>query len=328
MRMVEAFAPESKNSTTTTVKPLVIDLFMYNGEPMGLYRMMYLQDYVDKFIVVESLETHQLVTNPKETYFIDAAEPILEKLRMEGKLEVLRIDSVPMDTFELSKLNPKKPKMVRNEVREKAWHREIYMRNIGLEMVYKVANQAPFILIHGDADELPKQHVVEKFRDHYDYIDDGKRLEMTQHIYNFKFLKEKKKVNKKENKSPIMWDHAFVITDKGIISANATLNEMRLLPKFIESMEKIHGAGWHCSWCSGADGIIRKMESFSHTERNKDRFKKKDVIEGKLRDGIALFSDDKLPINSCRDGLDSPYDNKVSTREFPFLFVNHCAPRK
>jgi hypothetical protein len=35
-----------------------------------------------------------------------------------------------------------------------------------------------------------------------------------------------------------------------------------------------------------------------------------------------------LPINSCRDGLDSPYDNKVSTREFPFLFVNHCAPRK
>jgi hypothetical protein len=70
------------------------------------------------------------------------------------------------------------------------------------------------------------------------------------------------------------------------------------------------------------------MESYSHTERNKDRFKKKDVIEGKLRDGIALFSDDKLPINSCRDGLDSPYDNKVSTREFPFLFVNHCAPRK
>jgi hypothetical protein len=80
-------------------KPLVVDLALYNGDPMGVYRLIYLCDYVDKFIVVESLETFASAS-VKEKYYIDEKLPIFEKLKAEGRLLEVKVDSIPMDGFQ------------------------------------------------------------------------------------------------------------------------------------------------------------------------------------------------------------------------------------
>jgi hypothetical protein len=298
----------------------VIDLFLYNGEPLGLYRLMYLKDYVDKFVVVESLETFQAVRELKESYFIDNTSiPILEELRLRKKLEVVRIPSVPMDGFEQSKPRNNKP----NVPREKAWYREIYLRNIGMDTVYKVANGTSFILIHGDADEIPRPELVEQFPDHYDYIGDGKRLEMVQHVYNFKYLKHEVPTENNLNNTN-KWILPFVITDKGILNHNGTsLHNMRANPYFRLIQATIPNAGWHCSWCTNADDIIRKIESFSHTERNNEKFKNREIIQNKIDSGKALFESRSLFLNECAYG--SPYDKSINSNAlFPFLKVEYC----
>ena len=34
------------------IKPAIVDLVLYNGEPLGLYRLSYLKDVVDLFVLV------------------------------------------------------------------------------------------------------------------------------------------------------------------------------------------------------------------------------------------------------------------------------------
>ncbi len=37
---------------------IIIDYVLYNGEPITEFRLKYLNEYVDKFIIVESIYTH------------------------------------------------------------------------------------------------------------------------------------------------------------------------------------------------------------------------------------------------------------------------------
>ena len=183
-------------------KPYIIDLTMFNGDPMGLYRLHYLYDVVDKFVIVECKETFQ--GNTKEKYFIDRQQEkeieeeketkekkgIINRLILANKLRIIRIDHIPMERFKATKTKTIK--------REQAWYREIYGRNIGLRYVYEVAHEAGvyndgnYILIHGDADEIPRKELLLAMKNNqtvYDLIDKGKgiRLEMSQFLYNFKF---------------------------------------------------------------------------------------------------------------------------------------------
>jgi hypothetical protein len=276
-------------------KPIIIDLFMYNGEPMGIYRMMYLQDVVDKFVVVESLHTYQRGSGAEKTsFYIDERELIIQKLEAEEKLKAVKLNSIPMSDFRSARSN--NPRNARNIIREQAWFREEYMRNIGLKHVYEAAGQSPFVLIHGDADELPRKEYVAKFAKYYSYVGDGKRLSLANHMYNFKYFRSRP--NKRTG-----WTHPFVITDIGIAKHKTTLSDLRL--NFKGYMEVIMNAGWHCSFCMNVTDIIRKIESFSHSERNKKIYKNPDYIQKCIENGYYLFDTDKrvnLFSNTCEYG--------------------------
>ena len=71
----------------------VIDVTMFNGEPMGIYRLFYLKDYVDYFFVVESLETFS--GNLKSSYDIDNYVNIIEPIK--SKVIILKLDRLPID---------------------------------------------------------------------------------------------------------------------------------------------------------------------------------------------------------------------------------------
>ena len=47
----------------------VYDYVIYNGEPIIEFRLKYLNDYVDRFIIVESIYTHS--GNKKEDFFFN-----------------------------------------------------------------------------------------------------------------------------------------------------------------------------------------------------------------------------------------------------------------
>ncbi len=47
---------------------IIIDYVLYNGEPIIEFRLKYLNKYVDKFIIVESIYTH--LGNKKMIYIL------------------------------------------------------------------------------------------------------------------------------------------------------------------------------------------------------------------------------------------------------------------
>ena len=47
----------------------VYDYVIYNGEPIIEFRLKYLNDYVDRFIIVESIYTHS--GNKKEDFYFN-----------------------------------------------------------------------------------------------------------------------------------------------------------------------------------------------------------------------------------------------------------------
>ncbi len=72
---------------------------------------------------------------------------------------------------------------------------------------------------------------------------------------------------KKEN---CIWRHPFVISDKGFNTFS--LSNVRLTG----TEKEYQNAGWHVAYCFDIDDIIRKFESFAHTELNLETYKDKD----------------------------------------------------
>ena len=56
----------------------VIDYVLYNGEPIIEFRLKYLNDYVDIFIIVESMYTHS--GNKKRIYIIISIKIFLKTM--------------------------------------------------------------------------------------------------------------------------------------------------------------------------------------------------------------------------------------------------------
>ncbi len=57
-----------------------------------------------------------------------------------------------------------------------------------------------------------------------------------------------------------------------------------------KNIKIIKDGGWHFSFLYDVDGIIKKISSFQHTEFDKDEFKKKEIIEKKIKNGEDIFN--------------------------------------
>ena len=65
---------------------------------------------------------------------------------------------------------------------------------------------------------------------------------------------------------------------------NVTMKGMKV--RFIEN------AGWHFSYLGGVERIIKKLESFAHTEYNKEEFKDPKKIEEAISSGRDILGRD------------------------------------
>eukprot|EP01038_Epipyxis_sp_PR26KG_P004771 gene4771-6693_t len=264
--------------------PAVVDLILYNGEPFGLYRLQYLKDVVDLFIVIESAIT--FTNSTKKEIYLKKSEPILDELRQKKKIVEIILTDLPNLNGNLNKYDSN-------------WNREKYLRNLGKEKCLEIMKGRKFVLIVTDADELPRKEYVAKFPEMYNLIGTGMRLIMINIYYSFKWTLLS---GKSENK----WYFPYIITDEGTRIRNESLDSMRVTTKYMASMTHIWGAGWHCTFCMDATDIIRKIESFSHQELNKPQFKENKWVQTCIDKGKDLFQRPQvtvLPYMCNREGL-------------------------
>lgn len=279
---------------TQSLRPLVVDMVLYNGEPVGIYRMEYLMEVVDLFVIIESPITF---TGKHKPIYMQQNEPVYNKLREQNKTLEIVEDSVGTD----------------------AWAREHYLRNIGLRKLNEFIGNRRYVLIVADVDEIPRKSYVAKFSDMYHEIGTGMRIVMINIMYNFKWGKAAK---------PGIYTYSpYVITDQGIRQHKASLNDMRILPGYMGGMTHIWYGGWHCSYCMNATDIIRKLESFSHQEFNLERYKSLSYVNDAIDNGKPLFEMfNGYPIvypYSCVHGLPECSKCNMSSSKYAFLLINN-----
>ena len=70
---------------------LIYDYVLYNGEPILEFRLKYLYDYVDKFIIVESIYTY--AGNKKDDLYYNINHELFKQY--EDKIIFFRIENIP-----------------------------------------------------------------------------------------------------------------------------------------------------------------------------------------------------------------------------------------
>lgn len=256
--------------------PKIIDCCLYNGEKIVFDRLKYLYNVVDIFILTEFKETHS--GKIKENYFFDIYSKEFEPYK--DKIIYLKCDKFPTI--------PDDWKTKEWMVNKEAWWKENYQRNYAYTNYLSNITDS-YILIGCDIDEIPRKSLVESLPSLYPRLRGGAKLSMLMFYYSTKWVKSYR------------WTHPFIVNDiglrlKGCIEPFRTEGVCELF---------ILQAGWHCTYFMNPEEIMKKIESFSHTEYNDSNYKNKEWIYNCIEKGEDLFnrgSNEKLIIYEGDEG--------------------------
>ena len=260
------------------IKPKIIDFFPFNGEPMAFFRLGYLMDVVDYFIIVESNSTHS--GKPKSFLYVDKYARVLQSLNSTGKILVHKISFPSV--------------MNRTTERKHSWEREKYQRNVGKDIVLKLMGTShPFIMIVSDAYELPREEFVESLSRESDNGSgsfDTRSMNFVVKLFKYSF--------KWTHPRAYLWNQGYVINDLGIKRLKPfTLSDLRtntVHVKLIPDRSYWWKAGWHVSWCLKTSDVIRKLKSCAHVEFQLERLYNKNWIEKCMNNGIDILTNKTL----------------------------------
>ncbi|MGE4062896.1 MAG: hypothetical protein AB7E79_05970 [Rhodospirillaceae bacterium] len=259
----------------------VIDCFPYNGEAIALFRLAYLWDVVDEFVIVEAGETHS--GRKKDGLFLDRCAAQLAPFRR--KITPLVIPSFPVPTeADLAPLrNPKR------QTEPQAWFREKYQRNFAGEYLSSMRGSEPWIVLGCDADEIPRRDLVARLPQSYESLDRGYRLQMALHYYSSRWIKRDK------------WYHAFVANDRAVRAH--TIDALRIGPVI---KKVLPDAGWHLAYFMTNEEIQRKVQSFAHTELDTGRARSAAWIQQCRETGQDLYNPGEQHNCVLANGSDLP----------------------
>lgn len=168
------------------------------------------------------------------------------------------------------------------------WGREKYQRNSFMPSLYSLGLSNDDIVVISDLDEIPDSNTLSYIKTSYP-MKGLFKLEMDHYwasIYNKLIYPEK-------------WYHAKIVdweTLKG-----RTPDDCRL--DF--NCQWWERGGWHLSYFGGPDLIVNKINSTAHQELNQERFKIKDEVIRKVKEGLDLF--DEWRRFQKVDPLENPY---------------------
>lgn len=261
---------------------MIIDCFSFCNELEILEcRLDYLNSYVDHFVIVESDNTYS--GNKKELNFE------LNKSRFEKFLN--KITYLPYVNI--------------NRSMNDFWTFEAKQRDyisIGLEKF-----SPDDIVIVSDVDEIPNPKV---FKHVIEFLNEEKgnlaRLVQSMFLYNLR------------TKQISSWERSYMAKvatvleqtpnwlrsrdDKNIYH-NFTIRPDKIYDKVCA--QRFENGGWHLSYFMNIDEIVKKIESFSHTELNNDYMKDKNRIQKCIDEGTDLFD---RPIPFMKIDINEEFD--------------------
>eukprot|EP01041_Mallomonas_annulata_P007159 gene7159-14575_t len=248
----------------------IVDYFPFNGEPMAFFRMQYLKDVVDLFILTESNITHSGKLKPK--YYVDEYNEWFDPFIKSGKLKIIKLDF----PNEIYSNQIQKQKLI--QFQTQSWAREMYQRDIGRNISLTAMGTSAFILLVSDADELPRKELIQNLRESYVNTSQPIGFLMGFFYYSFRWTAKGQ------------WTGTYAINDQTLRHSNISLEDMRKMDR----KKKIPNGGWHCSFCMDAKTIMRKLDSFAHTEYNSTRYQNEVWINHCRTTGTDLFHRQRL----------------------------------
>ena len=247
----------------------ILDCVTYFDEETILeLRLNILYEHVTKFIITEGEFDHR--GNKRELNF---------NLNRYDKFKD-KIVYIPVNNFP----NLNNP-----------WEMLEHQRNISMKEIDKYDDDT-YILI-SDIDEIPNPQKI------FEFIKTKSKFGVFEQLF---FYYKLNLLNINQSK----WYGSKICKKKNLQSPN-WLREYKVkqypwwrIDKS-ENIKIIHNGGWHFSFLYDVEGIIKKISSFQHTEFDKEEFKKKEIIEEKIRNGEDIFDrnfvfkkveiDDKFP---------------------------------
>lgn len=216
-----------------------IDIFLYNGEDIIFYRLKYLFQIIDEFVIVESRYTFSGCKKEElffEKYF-DKFIPYINKITYR------LIETFPPE------LKYKYKQYRRPEMSEYTYIgicNCIYQRDYAQEYIKSKYLGRKYLIHFSDVDEIPSIDVIKNLNLQYKYLSTPAYLELINFFYNCKWCK---KYTRKLS---------FVCND--ICLENMTFSYMRSL------MDKSHAnfyryAGWHFNYFMTPSKMIHKLKS-------------------------------------------------------------------
>ena len=210
---------------------MIWDLFTFNGEYDTLeIRFNLLNDFVDKFVICESMETFS--GNPKITHWTERGDRF-----EEWEHKVVYLIANYGDDQSIMEMMANRP-----YVDQEPFRRAFYQKEF-LRTALKDCSDED-IVYYGDVDEIWKPK--------HEGLDD-KVHKLRQIAYSY-FL---------NNRSPEDWRGTIVTKYKNL--KNGSLNDMRANPVEADILED---GGWHFTNLGGLASVLKKIESYDHQEVN------------------------------------------------------------
>ena len=235
----------------------IFDCFQYfNEDHIADLRFNVLNEFVDKFVIVESTVNHQ--GKPKKLHF-----DIGQYKKFKNKIDYIIVDDTPEKI--------KKPHLGGESLVEQ------HQRN----SIMKGLNNADDndLIILSDVDEIPNLKKLKEY-------DKNKYGVFSQKMFMYKI----NLLNLKENN----WHGSKICLKKNFKSPQWLRNlKFKEYPFWrldkIRNLQIIKNGGWHFSYLQSPENISRKIQSFAHGEFNKTHIINEENIKLKIDKGQDVF---------------------------------------
>ena len=248
----------------------IYDCFTFNDENHILeIRLHELDKFVDYFIIIEFGETHQGTKKEKSI-----SEDLLKKFKKKIRY------------FYFEKFN----------TTNNSWQRENFQRN---KINLGLSDAAPDdIIMISDVDEIPD---LNNFN--FSLIDNWVfAFSLIHSMYKINLIRSDDwigtKLCKKKNLKSPQWLRSLKVNKK--------YSFLRLDKYFAKTyyskFKVIKNSGWHFGWLKDVNEIIKKINSYAHTEHNTSEYNNFSYIDDCINKNISfLNNDEKLRIEKNLD---------------------------
>jgi len=143
-----------------------------------------------------------------------------------------------------------------------------------IDILKDVGVQPDDVLFYGDADEIPYAPTVAALAP---IVKPGE-------IYALEMIFCNYWMNCISHEHP--WTHFKVFNFQTLLDIGGSPQE-NIRKQYVGTI--VPNAGWHYSWFGGKERIVKKLESYSHSEFNLPHFKADEHVEQCMMEGIDLF---------------------------------------